>query len=117
MIDCPLCKASHVELSTGAEFIRKNAGRLDQCKEKCSLLAANEKLHAQVAEMTEKYNAQFTGNADQVRVRVQAEAKLAEARAILEKVLAVVSGEDQVADDDTEGMTWVYNFIKQKLGG
>lgn len=34
---------------------------------------------------------------------------------MLEKIARVASGEDQVADDDTEGMRWIQQFIAESV--
>ena len=36
-------------------------------------------------------------------------------KAVIEKISRVASGEDQVADDDTEGMEWIRRFIAESV--
>jgi len=45
----------------------------------------------------------------------QLEAELKRKDEILAQVSRVAHGEDQVADDDTEGMAWIANFIDEHL--
>jgi len=36
-------------------------------------------------------------------------------QAVVDKIAKVASGEDQVADDDTEGMIWIRQFIAESV--
>lgn len=47
--------------------------------------------------------------------RDQAERRAEQLQMVVEKIARVVSGEDQVADDDTEGLIWIRRFIAESV--
>ena len=47
--------------------------------------------------------------------RDQAERRAEQLQMVVDKIARVVSGEDQVADDDTDGLIWIRQFIAESV--